>query len=442
MKIPQILLIEVQHAPGRLAKVLAAVGDLGITIEGLDALSRTQDKTIWELSLNLDEGQEKSVEEAINATTVAKVLGKSDRVFDRHKGGKIDMRSTIQFADLKTLRDVYTPGVARVCLAIRDDPSLAKKYTVIPKSVAIVTNGTAILGLGDIGPVAGMPVMEGKAALFREFGGISGLPILTKSKSADEIVNTVTQIAPTFAAIQLEDIAAPECFEIEARLIGALDIPVLHDDQHGTAVVVLAALLSGERMAGFNLRDSIVGQIGLGAAGLGISRLLLRYGVKGVLGADLSEDALVRLEQAGGTRSTLAEVMAKADLVVATTGAKGLIKPEMVRDGQIIFALSNPEPEIEPSLAIEHGARFAADGKNINNVLAFPGLFKGVLDAGVKDFTDEILIAASKAISNSASDEALIPSPLDRRAHDRVATAVRDAARAGNGTPISYERPK
>ena len=438
MKIPQILLIEVQHAPGRLAKVLAAVGELGITIEGLDALTRTQDQTIWELALNLDPGQEKEVEQAINATGVGSVLGLSDRVFDRHIGGKIDMRSTVQFADLKTLRDVYTPGVARVCLAIHDDPKLALKYTAIPKTVGIVTNGTAILGLGDIGPVAGMPVMEGKSALFREFGGLSGIPILTESKSSDEIIEMVKQIEPTFAAIQLEDIAAPECFEIESRLIDELDIPVLHDDQHGTAVVVLAALLSGERMAGFDLKESVVGQIGLGAAGLGISRLLLRYGVPDVLGADLSEDALERLTHAGGTPSTLEDVMATADLIVATTGVKGLIRPEMVREGQIIFALSNPEPEIEPLVALEHGAQFAADGKNINNVLAFPGLFRGVLDAGVTRFTDEILIAAARAISESVTGGALIPSPLDRRAHDRVARAVCEAASAGSGTQIAY----
>lgn len=438
MKIPQILLVEVQHAPGRLARVLAAVGELGITVEGLDALTRTQDQTIWELAISVDPGREEALEAAINATEVGKVLGRSDRVFNRHKGGKIDMRSTVQFTDLKTLRDVYTPGVARVCLAIHDDPTLAKKYTVIPRSVAIVTNGTAILGLGDIGPVAGMPVMEGKSALFREFGGLSGIPILTESRKADEIVETVTRIAPTFAAVQLEDIAAPDCFEIEARLTDTLDIPVLHDDQHGTAVVVLAALMTGERLAGFDLRNATIGQIGLGAAGLGISRLLLRYGVPRVLGADLNPDALARLERAGGTPSTLDEVMSKAELVVATTGVKGLIKPEMIREGQIIFALSNPDPEIEPLVALDRGARFAADGKNINNVLAFPGLFKGVLDAGATRFTDEILIAASRAISDSAPAEALIPSPLDRRAHDRVADAVRLAASAQGGTPIAY----
>jgi len=440
MKIPQVLLVEVKHAPGQLSKMLASVAEIGLTVEGLESISRTQDRTTWELSLDVDQGQEQEVLDAIGRSGDARVLGNSDRVFDRHKGGKIDVRSTVQFDDLKTLRDVYTPGVARVCLAIRDNPALASKYTAIPRSVAVVTNGTAILGLGDIGPVAGMPVMEGKAALFREFGGISGVPILTEARTPDEIVALVKGIAPTFGAIQLEDIAAPECFEIESRLIDELDIPVLHDDQHGTAVVVLAALLGGARLAGFDLKESTVGQIGLGAAGIGISRLLLRYGVRGVMGADLSEDSLRQLERSGGTRSTLEDVMREADIVVATTGVPGLIKPEMIRKGQIIFALSNPEAEIEPAVALERGARFAADGKNINNVLAFPGLFKGALDAGVRKFTDEMLLAAAQAIADTAAkadDGTLVPSPLSRAAHGRVAAYVAKAAAKG-GTVVSH----
>lgn len=432
MKIPQVLLIEVRHAPGQLAKMLASIAELGLIVQGLESISRIQDRTTWEVTLDVEPGQETVVIEAVNKHGDARVVGTSDRVFDYHIGGKIDVRSTLRFDDLKTLRDVYTPGVARVCLAIRDDPSLARRYTAIPKTVAVVTNGTAVLGLGDIGPVAGMPVMEGKAALFREFGGISGVPILTHAKTADEIVSLVEGIAPTFGAIQLEDIAAPECFEIEKQLIDRLDIPVLHDDQHGTAVVALAALLSGERLAGFDLRSSTVGQIGLGAAGIGISRLLLSYGVPRVLGADLSEDALARLESFGGTASTLEGVMREADLVIATTGVPGLIKPEMVREGQTIFALSNPEPEIEPILALERGARFAADGKNLNNVLAFPGLFRGAIDANAKRFTDGMLFAAATAIAESAArndDGTLIPSPLCRATHSLVAQRVKEAAK-------------
>lgn len=440
MKIPQILLLEVQHRPGQLAKVLQAVGQLGITVEGLDTISRTQDKTTWELSFDIEPGQEQAVEDQIRASGTARVIGQSDRVFDRHRGGKIDVRSTIQFDDLKTLRDVYTPGVARVCMAINEDIGLAKDFTAINRTVAIVTDGTAILGLGDIGPVAGMPVMEGKAALFNQFGDLSGVPILMNPKPVEEFIQTVANIAPTFGAIQLEDIGAPHCFEIESKLTEMLDIPVLHDDQHGTAVVVLGALLSAQRLANFDLRNSVVGQIGLGAAGLGISRLLLRYGVETLLGADLSQDALDRLNTAGGTPSSLTEIMEKADVVIATTGAKGLIKPEMIKKDQIIFAISNPEPEIEPAIALENGARFAADGKNINNVLAFPGLFKGALDASACCFTDEMLIAAASAIADSAQGEMLIPSPLCTATHARVAQRVTDAANASQGRQISYDR--
>ncbi|MEM9374037.1 MAG: malic enzyme-like NAD(P)-binding protein [Planctomycetota bacterium] len=442
MKIPQVLLVELKHAPGQLARMLLSVAEIGLTVQGLESISRTQDRSIWELSLDVEQGLEQEVLDAIAGSGVAKVLGTSDRVFDRHKGGKLDVRSTVQFDDLKTLREVYTPGVARVCLAIEKDPSLARKYTAISRTVAVVTNGTAVLGLGDIGAVAGMPVMEGKAALFREFGGISGVPILTESKSVDEVVSLVKGIAPTFGAIQLEDIAAPECFEIEARLIEELNIPVLHDDQHGTAVVVLAALIGGARLAGIDLTTSTVGQIGLGAAGIGISRLLLRHGVPRVLGADLAEASLRQFERSGGTRSTLEGVMSEADIVVATTGVPGLIKPDMVRNGQIVFALSNPEPEIEPSLALERGARFAADGKNINNVLAFPGLFKGALDAGATKFTDEMLLAAARAIADSAAEDdegTLVSSPLRRATHARVAEYVAAAAAAG-GTVISHGR--
>ena len=438
MKIPQILLIEVQHRPGQLAKVLSAVAELMITIEGLDAVSRTQDKTTWELSYDVDPGQEHLVEAKIRESGAARVIGQSDRVFDRHRGGKIDTKSKIQFDDLKTLRDVYTPGVARVCLAIQEKPELAQEFTGINNTVAIVTDGTAILGLGDIGPVAGMPVMEGKAALFNQFAGLSGIPILMNPMANEEFIQTIVNIAPSFGAIQLEDIGAPHCFEIESKLNELLDIPVLHDDQHGTAVVVLGAIISAQRMAEFTLHDSVIGQIGLGAAGLGISRLLLRYGVQTVLGADLSEDALARLEHSGGKASSLEEVMEKADVVIATTGVKGLIKPEMIRKGQIIFALSNPDPEIQPAVALEQGARFAADGKNINNVLAFPGLFKGALKAGATRFTDEMLIAAATAIADSAGGDVLIPSPLSTDAHDRVARRVADAAVLPGGHPISY----
>lgn len=441
MKIPQIYLIELVHRPGSLASALGVVAEMGLTVDGLSAVSRTQDRTTWELTIEMDPGQDDELRSRLNDLDIARVVGQSDRVFDRHLGGKIETRSRVAFDTLETLHDVYTPGVARVCLAIRDEPALARRYTGLGRSVAIVTNGTAILGLGDIGPVAGLPVMEGKAALFHEFGGISGVPILIDSDDADAIVRVVEAIAPSFGAVQLEDIATPACFEIEKELVRRLDKPVLHDDQHGTAVVVLAALLGAERRADFTLSESVIGQIGLGAAGLGIARLLRCFGVRELLGADLSEDSLARLERVGGTRASLEEVMQRADVVVATTGVAGLIKPEMVRQGQVVFALSNPDPEIEPSVALQRGAAFAADGKNLNNVLAFPGLFRGALDAGATVFTDEMLIAAAKAIADSAEGGPLIPSPLCREAHQRVANAVREAAAHGDGAPISWSHP-
>jgi malate dehydrogenase (oxaloacetate-decarboxylating) len=338
------------------------------------------------------------------------------------------MQPTLAITSQQILRDIYTPGVARVCLAIRDDPSKAALYTNRPNTVAVVTNGTAILGLGDIGPLAGLPVMEGKAALFAALVGITGVPILIDSRDPALIVETIVAIAPSFGAIQLEDIAAPECFAIEAELVRRLPIPVLHDDQHGTAVVALAALVNATRRVGRKLVTSVIGQVGLGAAGLGIARLLRAQGVQRLIGADLRPEATARFRALGGEPMALPEVMAQADIVVATTGVRGLIKPEWVRPGQIVFALSNPDAEIEPLVALERGAVFAADGKGINNVAAFPGLFKGALEAGVPRFTDEMLVAAAHALAKRASAEELLPDPLNLETHRAVTAAVRAAA--------------
>jgi malate dehydrogenase (oxaloacetate-decarboxylating) len=293
--------------------------------------------------------------------------------------------------------------------------------------VAIVTNGTAILGLGDIGAVAGMPVMEGKAALFDHFVGISGIPILIESHDPQVIIDTVKNIAPTFGAIKLEDIAAPECFAIEKALDEALDIPVLHDDQHGTAVVVLAALLNATRCTGQNLAQATVGVIGLGAAGMGISKLLLAFGVKSVFGTDLRQPAQAMLTAAGGQAGSLAEVM-EQQIVIATTGVPGLIKPEMVKKGQVILALSNPNPEIAPEAALAAGAAFAADGKSVNNALGFPGLFRGALNVRARRIDDGMKIAAAKAIAACAEEREIVPSILHPEVHQRVTAAVEQAA--------------
>jgi malate dehydrogenase (oxaloacetate-decarboxylating) len=424
VKIPEILIVETIHQPGSLASVLQVIAEAGLTIDHLQALRREQGRTLWEITLEMDEEADRSLYGRIDALPIARFVGKSDRVFDRHRGGKIRTTSAIPITTQQVLRDIYTPGVARVCLAIQRDPALAWEYTSIGNSVAIVTNGTAVLGLGNIGALAGLPVMEGKAALFSTLASINAVPILLEETDPGRCVNQVAAIASGFGAIQLEDFAAPACFAIEEGLRARLEKPVLHDDQHGTAVVTLAAILNATRRAGRDLGDCVVGQVGLGAAGIGIVRLLQRAGARRVLGADLDARALARFTGMGGEASTLGQIMENADIVVATTGARGLIKPEAVRAGQIILALSNPDPEIEPAVALARGAAIAADGKGINNLLGFPGLFRGALDARAKRFTDAMLLAAAHAIAELAKGDDLVPDPLDRGVHQAVAAAV------------------
>ncbi len=428
MKIPEILLVESEQKPGSLAKILQVIGEAGLLVEHLNSVRREQGKTLWEITLEMDEETDRGLYDRIDALPNAKLLGKSDRVFNRHRGGKIHTVSKESISSLQILRDIYTPGVARVCLAIRDNPDLARTYTSIGDTVAIVTNGTAILGLGNIGPLAGLPVMEGKSALFATFANITGVPILIEEQDPDRVIDAVTAIAPSFGAIQLEDIAAPECFYIEKELMKRLDKPVLHDDQHGTAVVALAAMMNVARRVGCDLKTSIVGQIGLGSAGLGIAQLLKAEGLERLIGADLDAQAVERFEAIGGEPATMEKVMSEAEIVVATTGVKDLIKPELVRKGQVILALSNPDPEIEPLLALEHGAAFAADGKAINNVLGFPGLFRGALDAGAPRFTKNMLFAASRTLTELTEGNDLVPDVLNKGVHDSVAAAVREQA--------------
>jgi malate dehydrogenase (oxaloacetate-decarboxylating) len=428
MKIPEILIVETVHQPGSLARVLQVIADAGLTIEHLSALRRDQGRTLWEITLEMDEETDRSLYERIGELPTARFLGKSDRVFNRHRGGKIRTVASLPINTLQILRDVYTPGVARVCLAIQKDPQAAREFTALARTVAVVTNGTAVLGLGNIGALAGLPVMEGKAALFAEAVGINGVPILINETEPARVVAAVMGVEASFGAIHLEDFAAPECFEIERTLQARLAKPVLHDDQHGTAVVALAALLNAARFSGHDLRASTVGQIGLGAAGTGIVRLLRAYGVKHILGADRSTAALARLAGEGVEGASLESLMQRADVVIATTGVKGLIRPEWVRPGQVILALSNPDPEIEPIVAREHGAAFAADGKGINNVLAFPGLFKGALEANAPAFSDAMLMAAATTIAALAQGDELVPSPLDKQVHEQVTAAVRAAA--------------
>ena len=430
MKIPEILMVETIHQPGSLARVLGVIAEAGLIIDHINAVRREQGRTLWEITLEMDEDTDRGLYQRIDALPTARFVGKSDRVFDRHRGGKIRLAPSIPINTQQVLRDIYTPGVARVCLAIRDNPEQAWQYTSLDRTVAVITNGTAILGLGNIGPLAGLPVMEGKAALFAGLADINAVPLLVNETDPKRCVDIICAIADSFGAIQLEDFAAPDCFEIEAELRRRLDKPVLHDDQHGTAVVVLGALHTATRRAGRRIEDCVVGQVGLGAAGLGIVRLLKCHGAVDVRGADLNPAAMARLEALGGVPSTLEEIMATCDIVIATTGVRGLIKPEWVRPGQIIFALSNPDAEIDPLRALERGAAFAADGKGINNVLGFPGLFKGALEARATRFTDAMLIAAAHALANLTKGDDLVPDPLDRGVHAVVAEAVREAALA------------
>ncbi|MFN8554106.1 MAG: malic enzyme-like NAD(P)-binding protein [Candidatus Obscuribacterales bacterium] len=431
-KILRILRLRVTDKPGFLGKVATLLGDQDANIGEIHIHSQGPDFIIRDISLQLDdENHLQRVQDAVSGLEGVEVEMVIDPVQLVHQGGKIEMRSRVELNSLAELRRIYTPGVAQICKLIAKDKNFSKEYTSISNTVAVVTNGTAILGLGNIGPVAGMPVMEGKSVLFSQLVGISAVPILIESTDSDYIVESVKAIAPTFGAIHLEDIAAPECFDIEERLQNALSIPVLHDDQHATAIVVLGALLTITQRMGIDLASCNIGIIGLGAAGAGIAQLLQSFGAKKIFGTDLKQAAMERLASRGGYPVNLQTVMQESDVVVATTGVPGLIKPEMVKEGQVILALSNPDPEIDPDLAIACGAKFAADGRTINNALSFPGLFKGALMSGATRFTDAMKIAAAQAIAGQTKMDNLVPSILDREVHKVVADAVALAARTG-----------
>jgi len=428
-KILRILRVRSVDKPGYLGRIASALGDLKVNIGEISITAQGPDFIIRDISIQLDHSEHlQEVIERIGSIEGVAIEAVVDPVQQVHEGGKIAVRSRVRLDSLAELRQIYTPGVAQICKLIHGDKSYSRQYTSISNSVAVVTNGTAILGLGNIGPVAGMPVMEGKSVLYEQLVGISAIPILIDSEDSDYIVQTVIAIAPTFGAIHLEDIAAPACFEVESRLQKKLSIPVLHDDQHATAVVVLGALLTITSRMGIDLAQCSVGIIGLGAAGLGIAQLLRAFDARVIYGTDLRDDAKQRLQAMGGKPTDLAGVMSSADIIVATTGVPGLIKPEMVRSGQVILALSNPDPEIAPELAIERGAKYAADGRTINNALAFPGLFRGALKAGAHYFSDEMKIAAAHAIAGQTKMDNLVPSILDREVHQHVADAVAIAA--------------
>jgi malate dehydrogenase (oxaloacetate-decarboxylating) len=376
----------------------------------------------------------------------------ADPVFAMHRGGKIDVRPTVDVPDRAALAMAYTPGVARVCSAIADQPELASEYTWTGNTVAVVSDGTAVLGLGDIGPAAAMPVMEGKALLFKRFAGINAVPVCIACTDVDEVVRTVAALAPSFGGINLEDISAPRCFEIEDRLRAMLDIPVFHDDQHGTAIVTLAALRGAARVVGKDLGDLRVVVCGAGASGIAVSKILLSAGVGDIAVADSKgliydgreglnpvKAALATVTNAAGLTGSPEAALRGADVFVGLSGST-LAEEAIARmaPGAIAFLLSNPDPEIHPDVAGRHVAVVAtgrSDFPNqINNSLAFPGVFRAALDVRATTVTERMKLAAADAIAalvgGDAAPDYVIPSQFDERVAPAVAAAVAAAARA------------
>jgi malate dehydrogenase (oxaloacetate-decarboxylating) len=373
-------------------------------------------------------------------------------VFRVHEGGKLSVHSTLPLTDRESLSLAYTPGVAEVCTAIAEDASLAREYTWRSRLVAVVSDGTAVLGLGNIGAAAALPVMEGKVALFSEFAGLNAVPIVLSTTDPDEIVDTVVRIAPSFGGINLEDISAPRCFEIEARLRERLDIPVFHDDQHGTAIVVLAALRNAARITGRSLGELRVVVSGAGAAGVACTKILLAAGIgdiavadsRGILhagrqGLTAVKEELVRTTNRSGLTGSLVEALAGADVFLGLSA--GVVKEDAVATmapHSVIFALANPDPEVDPEVAHRH-ADVVATGRSdypnqINNVLAFPGVFAGAFDAGATAITENMKLAAATALGDVVADaltpDYIVPTPFDSRVAPAVAAAVAAQARA------------
>ncbi len=429
--------LQIPHRKGQLARVMSAIAEGDGLIGDVVTVSIGREHSVRDVTVEVrDVDQAGRIADLVGELDGVSVIWHKDRAMIRHEGGKLRIDAIHPVNSVQEMRDVYTPGVARVCRAIADQPELASRYTMIEKTVAICTNGTRVLGLGDIGPVAAMPVMEGKAVFYRQFADISAMPILIDTDDVDEFVDTVIKIARTFGGIHLEDISAPACFEIERRLIEALPQPVMHDDVHGTAVVSLAAATVACRHAGIELKDSTVGQLGLGAAGYGIAALAVQAGVKRVIGFDPQSASHERASESGIEIADMDTVLAESDVLIATTGKAGLIEPSMVRQGQVILALTNPDPEITPDAAQEAGAAFAADGRSVNNVLGYPGIFRGALAAGAREITLDMKLAAARTIADLAPDDELVPDPLDLNVHNAVAEAVCSAAdRSGVARP-------
>ncbi len=452
-----VMRVSLENRPGVLGRFATAVGEAGGNIAAIPGFEAKGPVVIRDIVVNCrSEDHQRTVADAAAAVDGVTVLDWWDRTFALHRGGKIEVLARCPVGDADDLSMAYTPGVARVCTAIRDDPTLAFSHTIRHNTVAIVTDGTAVLGLGDIGPVAALPVMEGKALLFKEFADVDAVPVCLEAASADEIVATVTSLAPTFGGINLEDIAAPACFEIERRLVDTLDVPVFHDDQHGTAVVTLAALRNALRVVGKTLGEVRIVISGMGAAGIAIGRILRDAGAGEIVGVDRlgavhsGRDGLnpIKAWFADNTNperraGTLREVLSGADVFIGVSAPDLLTAADLrsMAPDPIVFAMANPDPEIRPEQA-DGLAAVMATGRSdfpnqINNVLAFPGIFRGALDAGATRITEAMKVAAADAIAAAvdADDlcpEYVVPSVFDREVPRLVARAVAEtAAREG-----------
>lgn len=446
--------LEIHNRPGMFGKIATAIGMVGGDLGAVDIVSVGRDILVRDLTVNCrGRDHEREIIEFVKKVEGVKVRSVSDKVFLMHLGGKIRIENKIPVKTREALSMAYTPGVARVCEAIAEKKDLAYNLTIKRNTVAIITDGTAVLGLGDIGPEAAMPVMEGKAMLFREFGEIDAFPICLSTKDPDEIVRIAECLAPGFGGINLEDISAPRCFEIEERLRERLDIPVFHDDQHGTAVVVLAALLNAVKVVGKKLENLKVVVLGVGAAGVACTKMLVAAGVRNIVGCDrvgvvykgrtesmnFAKEWFADNTNPEGLRGDITDAAKGADLFLGLSGPNTF--PEsalrtMVRDS-IVFALANPVPEIPPEIAIQH-ARIVATGRSdypnqINNVLCFPGIFRGALDVHAREINEEMKLAAARAIAgcipeNELMEEYVIPSVFDKRVFRDVPSAVAQAA--------------
>ena len=445
-----------------IGRLTTAVGEAGAIVTALDVVDSDNTTVVVDLTCdNADSAHADQVVKAVEGLDGVDVRQVSDRTFLLHLGGKIEVHPKVALRNRDELSRAYTPGVARVCLAIAENPADARRLTIKRNTVAVVTDGSAVLGLGNIGPAASLPVMEGKAALFKRFGGVDAWPVVLDTQDTDEIVRIVQVIAPAYGGINLEDIAAPRCFEIEERLRSLLDIPVFHDDQHGTAICVLAALTNALRVVGKRMEDVRVVVSGAGAAGTAIMKLLLRQGVgdiiaydrPGCLHADLPDLPpawrwLVENTNKDGYAGTLPGALVGADVFIGVSAPNLLTGDDIaaMADGAIVFALANPDPEVDPREARKHAAVVAtgrSDQPNqINNVLAFPGVFRGMLDAHAEEFTEEMAIAAATAIADAVGEDkinptVIVPSVFDPRVAPAVAAAVRSAAQQSAATAAS-----